>query len=189
MIKTSKIDDLLIQAIINTVKNSSICNSFNNTYKKQKYQLNDILPVILLILKNGYAWRFNEYLKINIHWNTIYKVFKKLSDNNIFKNNYISTLKKYIKKGKKNTLKFIHSDTSFIYNRYNSDIVKRNSYCKNKNVVKLSIISNSEGIPLNAKLYSGNINDAKILNDHLDDDLYTDNNNKKYFLADKGYER
>jgi len=63
---------------------------------------------------------------------------------------------------------YIYTDTLTFYNKYNIDMVKRNKYFKNKKVMKLSLITNESGIPLNIDLYSGNMNDSNIFNKQLD---------------------
>jgi transposase len=84
------------------------------------------------------------------------------------------------------------TDTSTIYNKYNTDLVKRNKINKNKKVIKISIITDFYGIPLNIQIYSGNVHDSNILEQQLNENLYIDevivDKYKKYFLADKGYD-
>ena len=51
---------------------------------------------------------------------------------------------------------------------YNIDNVERNKYFKYKKVMKLSLITNEKGIPLNIDLFKGNLNDVNIFNKQLD---------------------
>lgn len=207
-----KLDKLVIKGMIHLIKSKpSLYKHFNFSYKTQKYRLEDVLLFIIDILKYGFSWRYiykldktkfktnfkhisNKQEKpiTNIHWSTIYKVFKKLNYYNIFKNTYIELLNKYVKKSPKKNLTSILSDTSTIYNKYNIDIAKRNAYFKNKRVIKISANTLKSGIPLNIQIYSGNKNDINILDKQLDDGFYVDyqlnNNVKIYFLADKGYD-
>jgi transposase len=163
----------------------TLYKSFNFSYKSQKYKLDDILSEIIYVSRTGISWRM---IKSDIHWNTIYKIFVKLKSYNIFKLTYIDLLKKYTKKNK-NKLKYVYTDTSIISNKYGIDKVKRNKYCKNKKVSKLSIVTLSNGIPFNVKLYNGNRNDAFIFMDHVEDNLINiDKKNIKIFMADKGYD-
>ena len=213
MNKKSKINTAIVKSIINTVKNNQyIYKHFNFTYKTQKYRLEDIIPIIIDVLKYGFPWRyinkldknaFKNNIKCiskhttknsikNIHWSTIYKTFTKLNSINIFKDTYIEMLKKYIKKSPNKKLKITLSDTSTIYNKYNIDTVKRNAYYKNKKVIKISVITDKYGIPIHIEIYSGNENDINILNKQLNNDFYVEyqfnRNIHKYFLADKGYD-
>ena len=108
-------DIKLCHAIIKKVKLMPILwKSFNFTYKSQKYKLIDMLKQILMILKQGYSWRFVSEIKTTINWNSIYKVFNKLNYYDIFKSTYIDTLKIYLKKGTNKKLQYISTDTSVL---------------------------------------------------------------------------
>ena len=80
-----------------------------------------------------------------------YKNFMKLNKFKIFESTYKDLLNKYLSKSK-NKIKQIYTDTSTFYNKYNIDNVERNKYFKNKKVMKLSLITNQKGIPLNIYL-------------------------------------
>jgi hypothetical protein len=182
-------DKLLIKAIKREVNNSHLKNNFNFTYHTQKYSLEKILNGIFEVLKNGYVWR---NLK-GIYWNTIYKAFCKLNRINLFENVYTKLLNRYIKKTPSKKLKIQMTDTSFIRNKNGSDKMKRNKYMNNKKVMKLSLITDVNGIPFNVNIYDGNINDSKILQIQLKNNkmlLNKDilNKHSKYFLADAGYD-
>jgi len=85
----------------------------------------------------------------------------------IFESTYKDLLNKYLSKSK-NKIKQIYTDTFTFYNKYNIDNVERNKYFKNKKVMKLSLITNEKGIPLNIDLFKGNLNDMNIFNKQLD---------------------
>ena len=56
---------------------------------------------------------------------------------------------------------------------------------------KISLITDEKGIPLSANIYSGNINDSKILNNQFDDFIKNIPillNNKNILLGDAGYD-
>lgn len=207
----NKLDKCIIKNIIIVIKNKpSLYKHFNFSYKTQKYRLEDILPIIIDVLKYGLPWRYIDKLDKskfrntvkhitrctnknsinNIHWSTVHKIFLRLNSMNIFKDTYKELLTKYIKKSANNKLKFILSDTSTVYNKYNADKVKRNAYFKNKKVVKITAITEKYGMPLHIDVVSGNHNDVKILKEQLDNELYIDinSNSNMYFLADKGYD-
>ena len=65
-------------------------------------------------------------------------------------------------------------------------------YNNRKNGTKISLITDSNGIPFNVKCYKGNKYDSKILDNHLKNENLIDITNmmpdKKYFLADPGYD-
>jgi len=204
----------LIKSIINNIKqNKELYKHFNFSYRTQKYRLEDTLPIILDVLKYGFSWRYTTKLdknkfksnthyillktKIktnikNIAWITIYKIYVKLNDYNIFESTYKELLKKYIKKNKNKNFQYILTDTTTIYNKYNTDTAKRNKYFKNKNVIKISVITDQNGIPISIYVCSGNDHDSKIVQMQLNKpfliDNYLETINKSYFLADKGYD-
>lgn len=186
----------LIDDILTKVKKIPILwKHFNFSYKSQKYSLTDILPCIFEVLKKSIDWRYVTNLKTNsknISWSAIYRVYIKLNKANIFEEVYVDNVKKYIKKCPNNKLKYILSDTTTIYNKHNEDCVKRNAYFKNKKVAKISPITDKYGVPLHIEVYSGNRHDSSILCEQLDNDFYINDdildNNKKYFLADTGYD-
>jgi transposase len=57
---------------------------------------------------------------------------------------------------------------------------------KNKNCNKISILADKKFIPIDIKIYKGNIHDSKILQEQMSTiiDKYK---NIKYLIADKGY--
>ena len=91
-------------------------------------------------------------------------------------------------------LKYLSVDTSFIKNYYASNVAF-NGYCKKKRLSKLSLIVDSNGIPLSALLVKGNKHDLKIMNVNLNnlfisiEPSLTQSNNKhkRYLLADAIY--
>ena len=59
--------------------------------------------------------------------------------------------------------------------------------------MKISLITDINGIPIHAQLFDGNMHDSKILMCHMNDKNLLINKKilqkyKKYFLADKGYD-
>lgn len=97
----NNIDDKIVKSICDFVySQSKICQYFNKTYKSQKYTLEQILPIILFVLKQNISWRNVNELKMtnNMHWNTIYKMHQKLIKHNVYQNSYSFILNKYYKK-------------------------------------------------------------------------------------------
>lgn len=181
---------LVINILIKHIKsNKKLYNSFNFSYKTQKYRLKNVLEDIIYILRTGISYR---QLRSNIKWQTVYKVYRKLVDNHIFDISYQSMLSKYIKKVSKKRLSYISSDTSFIRNKNGKQLIGYNKYYSKKNGNKVSIIVDSKGIPLDVNICKGNQNDSKILSNQLDKwNLIKDNHLEqynKYFLADAGYD-
>ena len=181
-----KLNKLLINSIKNRIKNSECYKYFNFTYHTQKYCLTDILTEIVFIMRTGLPWHFVTKIK----YKTVYKSFRRLCNFNIFKNTYIELLNTYIKRKPNKKLSMQYMDSTCITNKYGSECVGRNKYCKNKNITKISLITDSKGIPINVKINSGNNFDSEILcnqlNSFLIDKNYLDNYNN-YILGDKGY--
>lgn len=182
-------DKLLIKILKKIINNSPLKHHYDYTYHTQKYSLDDILVSILYVLKTGIAWRYCPY----INWNTVYKHFRNLSKLDIFKSTYVELLRKYIKKTPSRKLKIQITDTTVIKNKYGIDKVKINKHNNNKNVMKVSVITDINGIPLNISTFSGNTHDSKIIVEQIrNEPMLIDNVllelYSKYFLADKGYD-
>ena len=84
-------------------------------------------------------------------------------------------------------------DSTFISNKYGTEKIGRNIFYKSKNGIKITTIVDSNGIPLDLRIDSGNTHDSKIapkiLNNLKNIDSKINNQPKnKYLLADKGYD-
>ena len=143
----------------------------------------------MYVLKTGISWRD---LRSHINWNSVYKVYIKLNSGGIFKLTYVQLLNKYLRKSTNGKLKYIMTDTSFVPNKKGKSVVGYNKFYNRKKGTKISLITDSNGIPLNMKCYKGNIYDNKILMNHLKNgnSVWINHNSKynKFFLADPGYD-
>jgi transposase len=188
----------LLKIHINTIP--ELRKSFNFKYKTQKYKLDIILSQILYILKTGNSWRSlndsllftKEELKKRPNWNTVYQAYLKINNYDVFRDTFIYLFEKYIIKSPNKKLRIILTDTTFIPNKNGKECIGYNKHYNRKNGTKISLITDSNGMPFNIQVYNGKMNDSRILDDHLKngniiDDLFLDNY-KKYFLADKGYD-
>lgn len=152
---------------------------------KNLYKLSEYLTEILYVLKTGISWR---NIRSHIYWNSIYKAYIKLNKYKIFESCYKKMLMvKYLKKGANNKLKFIVTDTTFIPNKNGNNHIGYNKFYNRKNGTKISIICDAKGIPIDTAFYKGNMNDSKILMDHLKISQINDLAIKRHFMADKGY--
>jgi len=168
---------------------------YNFTYPNQKYSIDQIIDGLLLILKTGIS--YNEYEKINkiISGKTINRHLCFFRNNKIFEDIYKCLLEKYFKINKTKKLKYQLVDSTFIFNQYNVKNVGRNKFYKGKKGIKLSCLTDVNGIPISILIDKGNKNDAKFISDHLNKILimpntikYKNHNRyKQYILADKGY--
>lgn len=142
-----------------------------------KYTLDQILNVIEYVLITGSSWRsidlpiFND---LNIRWQSIYYHFQKFSKANVFKNVYLQLLDKYFKQNKSNKLKYLSVDTSFVRNQC-SNHVAFNGYYKKKRLSKLSMIVDSNGVPISALITEGNHNDQKLFHRNWKKSICQDN--------------
>lgn len=170
---------------------------FNKRYSfihpAQKYKLDMIISELFYVLKSGVSW--NDY-RGPINNKTLYNHYNFFYKNHIFKHIYILLLNKYFKNNKTSKLKNQYIDTCFIKNINGIDKIGRNKYYKNKNVSKLSIISDINGIPISILLKKGNKHDSQFIKEHIDKMLII-TNTKKYknhnrykqnFMGDKGYD-
>ena len=139
-------------------------------------------------MKDGISFRsIGKYKKIK--WQTIYKFFCKLIQNNAIKIIFDNIVNDYNKKNINNNI-FI-TDTTLIPNKLGiNDIGYNPQYPKHKSC-KISIISDINGIPLNINCSAGNVNDSKILYNQLDDFKNSNSdllNNNNILLGDAGYD-
>ena len=179
---------------INTDKN--IKKYFDFTYKSQKFQPRMLLEIIGRVLKEGISWRsidtFYGHDSTYPKWQTVYAFYKKLINKKIILNTYAQMLRKYYRKNKNKLLKYRFTDTSFIYSRNGGTSVKFNKYFGRKKCCKLTLITDSSGIPYNIFIGGGNISDCKIFVKQISTENIVNvdvptNNNFNYFLADSGY--
>lgn len=182
------INKLIVNSIYYNIKINykKLFESYQFKTKNQKYTLKFILNACVYFISISCSYK--NFIYNNLNPNTFYKNFMKLNKYKVFESTYKNLLKKYLSKSK-NKIKQVYTDTSTFYNKYNQDKVERNKYFKNKKVMKLSLITDQNGIPLNVDLYKGNINDIKIFNDQLTklDKDYIDKNST-ICMADAGYD-
>ena len=179
------------------IKRYIIDNNLYSVNRNTKYSLDQILDVIEYILVTGSSWRslnLSIFKNYNIKWQSIYHHFIKFSKANVFRKVYIELLDTYFKKNKFGKLKYLSIDTSFIKNHYASNVAF-NGFCKKKRLSKLSLIVDSNGVPLSALLSEGNKHDLKLMETNMKTlfipiSLPKNNKNnkhKRYLLADANY--
>lgn len=192
MHKYQKKKYILIKNIIKYINSDLKLKAIFN-HKNRKYNINILLKYVIQILISGLSFRqINDFINKNIHWNTIYKFFIKLHKYNVIGLTYYDTVKKYItKKTKNKSYNIMLTDTTLILNKLGIDNVGYNPQMPKHKTTKISLITDVYGAPLNLNIYSGNINDSKILNDQFDDFINTNKqllNNNNILLGDAGYD-
>ena len=157
----------IVNSIYNYIKinHKKLFESYSFKYHTQKYKLTDILEAILFFIKISSSWK--NFIYKNINYNTIYKNFIKLNRYNIFELSYLDNIKKYLKKSKNKKLKYVYTDTTTVYNKLNKDKAKRNKYFKNKKVIKISLITDSNGIVINSLIECGNYHNSMIYQNQI----------------------
>lgn len=105
-------------------------------------------------MKRNIPWRAIKYLKLNvtISYQNIYKTFRKLIKDNILFNCYNNITDKYMKEIYNDGI--VYTNTTPISNRYGSENVGRNKFYKNKNITKLSLVTDNNNLTL-TRLKSG----------------------------------
>lgn len=128
-----------------------------------------------------------------IKWQSFYYHFKKFSDNRVFENVYKSLLSKYFRTNISGKLKYLSIDSSFIKNEYASNVAFNGCY-KKKRLSKLSLIVDSNGIPISVIMARGNYADQTLFYKNINNmfveikQLKNNNKHKRYFMADAAYD-
>ena len=186
----------LIISFKNLIRNYVQSHSLFVPTTNSKYSLDQILDVIEYILITGSSWRSLDlpiFNSTNIKWQSIYYHFQKFSKANVFKNVYLQLLNKYFKKDRSSKLKYLSVDTSFIRNQCSSNVAF-NGFVKKKRLSKLSMIVDSNGVPISALIIAGNHNDQKLFFKNWENTFIeirsasSNNKHKRYLLADAIYD-
>jgi transposase len=188
--------DPVVSYIIDYIKSDARLNDrYYGNSPKRKYKLDDILPIIMYVLKHNIPWRAIDdmQLSIDISHQNVYKIYRKLLTDKILMNYYSKMVDKYMTNNLEHGI--VYTDTTVIPNKYGNENIGSNKYYKNKNISKLSIVTDSEGIVFNIKLFSNNANknDAGIAMEHISkidksEPIVKHMIKIKTLVADKGYD-
>lgn len=175
--------------IIEIIKNKIIEKGLYKKSNRTIYTLYQIIDYILTILDMGISWtkldRLNNY-GLGFKGKSIYHHFNKYVLNGIFDDIYL-------KNNKSMKLKYLTTDTATIKNEEFQD-ANFGYKIKNKRTVKISVVCDSNSIPLTMGINNGNISDTKMFEDNIEEikDMikYTNRNNKtkRYLMADSFYD-
>ena len=128
----------------------------------------------------------------NKYWNVLeYSIFKeKLIKYKVIENTYHKCINKYLNE-KKNNLTLLITDTSFVLNKLGINEVSYNAQIKKHKTSKISIITDTDSVPISVTVTTGKINDSVIFNNQLDK-LHYDHpilfKNDKIVLGDAAYD-
>jgi len=168
-----------------------IKNDYNNSYRTRK---RDEIIYFKEILKLTYSTPYWSRYYAPISGKLLNKKHNEYIKRGYYEKLYTTVLNKYIDISSYYRFKFISTDTCFIPNKYCSNL-NRNKFYKSKKGLKLSSITDANGIPLSLIINNGNIYDSKIfiktynsMKVSTSANKYKHSNkHKQYFLADKGY--
>jgi len=165
----------------------------NNDHQCSLFSLDEYLMVYLIFEKAGISYRiffmianyFHELGKLDKTYpgkTSLHSFKNKLTKYNILQDIHSD----YVNDYKLDNIEQISTDTSFIPNDNCNEGVGRSAYFKNRNGIKLNNICDQKGFSLALSIDSGNINDAllgyNIINDNKE--MFVD----KTLLADSGYD-
>ena len=165
--------------------------NLNKKTPSRKYFLNEILREILFFIRSGSSYRL---CRSTIKRSSLNNYVNFFSKNKIFINFYNHLYNLYSEKDKEEKLSYVYTDTSFIINsNCLHKYVERNKYIKNKFSIKLSLVTDSNGIPINMQFVKGNLHDSPLIKKHFEEiknslDKKEEHKTKKYFMADAGYD-
>ena len=185
-----------IHNLKDSIKSYIIEKNIYKTGPNTKYSLDLLLDVIIYVMETGISWRS---LNSPIHggrfrWQSFYGFYHKLCTMNVFEIVYMTFLNCYMSKNKSLKLKYLSTDTMNIKNEYGSNAKCNFGYTGKKRMFKLSLIVDSNGIPLSTIIDKGSVSDqcllmANLNNMHIDITYNKPNNkSKRYMLADSIYD-
>lgn len=166
------------------IMNSKLKTTYNKKHPNTHYTLDEILNDIIYVLKTGISWR---NLRSKINYRTVFWHYKRFADNNIF-NKLFNVLKtKYFKSAKFTSITDLLLDSTIIYNKCGITKLGRNKFYKNKKSLKISLLTDSNGIPLSIFFMKGNSHDITTIDKHIKDIVVSLPKKHYRLMADKGY--
>jgi len=146
------------------------------------------LENICKVLTQGISWKC---LCPNIcHFTTIYKRFVLWSKNNVFSIVWTNMIELYKSKQPPMHFRTIFIDSTMVKNHYGIDCTGYNHFDRNRKATKVSIICDSNKIPLAATYYKANKHDSTTIENTLDAikcKIRKNNRFKTVLIGDKGY--
>lgn len=161
-------------------------NKYNFVNSRQKYDAITIITEVIYLLITGVSYR-NYRGPVNPK--TLNKHVLFISHNHIFENIYRIYYNRYEKEHPHKKYKYLSVDTTFVMNKNGKEIYGRNKQYKWKNGLKISIISDTNKIPIDILVDGGNVSDLTLLYKHFERiKLEKYSFVKPYLLADKIYD-
>lgn len=172
-----------LEKIILSTKN--LKSTYTKDHPNKKYSLKIIINEIIYFLKSGVSWNM---LRSEINPKTLYWHYTNWVKYDIFHRllKRIKTI--YMKKCTTDTgIYDVLIDTSVIPNRYGINKKGKNKFYKSKNVTKLSLMADTNGIPLSILFMKGNYHDNTTFEKHIKDAIIISSKRTVRIMADKAY--
>ena len=179
-----KVNCTFYKELISIIQNDKrIGCMYTRNHPNKRYELQRILEMIVYVLRTGIPWRD---VRSEINYRSIYFHFRRFVKHQIFEKLFIRLRNHYLKRSK---ISLISIDTTFIPNKYGRNKKARNKFYKGKYGNKISIITDTKGIPLSIFLNKGSVHDNSFVLKHLDDLRVRSWKTKpNYVLGDRAYE-
>lgn len=153
--------------------------------RNKKYTIQDYVCGIIEVISNNISWRKYQG-KINGRvLNNKHNYYAKIG---VYDKLFRTNIEKYLKNTKGKTTKELSMDSSFVTNKYGKENIGRNIYYKNKRGRKITVITDTKGIPIIVSLNEGNKHDAKIAKEVLKEIPNNESKEEKVIMADKAYD-
>ncbi len=156
----------------------------------KKYEEIDFINGIVEIISNCSYW--NRYKVPGKYLNKRHNEYTKWG---VYECLYRIVLRAYFNTTKFHKLQYQCIDSTFVPNLFGKDVYGRNPQYKSKNGVKISAITDRNGVPISLAIGAGNRHDSLILDKHVNHELIDteskrvskNNKYKQFVLGDAGY--
>jgi transposase len=169
-----------------------------NRGRKSAHDNGYYLDRIIEVFDSDMKWK---YLKCDVHYTTVYKVFRKWSKLQVFQcvhskiiklifGDQLSVRNTNINKNDKQIERKLYIDSTDIINKAAYESVGYTFKYKNKKATRITIIADDRNIPLAADIVNASIPDSKLVQETLKCvpiELKNTKQNPIYLIADKGY--
>ena len=163
---------LLLQEILKMGK--------SRTGRPAKLGDEEALKCVFKVLRTGMQWR---EVDASVSFVTVFRRFQTWSKNNVFQNAYKRTIEVY---RKLIPSKYYCIDSSYVKNKYGQQCVGKNHTDRGRKALKLSLITDQNGIAFSVTTDPGNRPDVTLLLSSLEGMLLNVESLPLY--ADRGYD-
>ena len=182
-----KLPNNIIQLFFKTVDEKCKKNKISKSGRKRKIPRKFLLQDIVRVLRTGMQW--SELRPMKGSYKTTWYYFNKWSVNKVFDKFYKQLYSQYSKQSNQNRLSI---DASYVKNIGGRDCTGRNPTDRGRKATKLSVITDSTGLPVSFDFSPGNYSDHAAVSYLLDNVIIPKKSKSKkyprYLLSDKGYD-